>query len=637
MVDIDSVYKKNFKNIQFHSIKIPIIRGTRINFITEDHMGNIWLGTDLGLHKLNNDLQHLNTFTTADGLPNNLIVGIQEDDYGFIWITSKGGLSRLNPQSGEFKNYNVHDGLQGMEFQSKSIDKTRNGKIIIGGINGVNIFDPGNFLKNQEDIVPVLTRLRLFNKVIHPGDTVNNRVLLDKSISELSKLDLKYKEGYLSFDFVALYFQNPERVQYAYQMKNFDEDLIISGSNRTANYSNLPPGDYIFEVRASQNRNWENTLATSLNIKIHPPPWKTWWAYMIYILALSLIIWFSLKYYAKNVKEEKERELDQMKLRFFINVAHEFRTPLTLILNPIDKILSSYNNAELVKESSLVIQRSARRLLKLVNQLLDFRKMDMGETLLEVENQDIVRFCKDIVLLFEDLAKVKKIKFSFDSPEKSIMMDFDLDKMEKIITNLLSNAVKYTQTGGNIYFSIASSSGSRLIDRRKVDDFIEIRIQDTGVGIKKEHLNKVFNRFFHVDSTNTGTGIGLNFTKGLVEMHGGDIRVESEYQKGSTFIVTLPKRSRQKAKVGQNISSVYTYNFDAIQSVEYELSIKDVNEDPDHVDNLEIDNKTLPTVLIVEDNKELRVHLKKELSLHFKIREAVNGAQGLEDCQKILS
>ncbi|GAA0877345.1 two-component regulator propeller domain-containing protein [Algoriphagus jejuensis] len=621
--------------ISFREVKERNIQGNRINYITEDHLGNIWVGTDLGLHKLDGQLALLNSYTTQHGLPNNLILGIVEDNSGFLWVSTKGGLSRLNPETNDFRNFNVHDGVQGLEFQSKSIDKTQDGRILVGGINGLNVFAPEEVYREYDRIKPIITEFKMFNKVVFTGDTINGRVLLKRSIGNLEPIHLKYNEGYISFSFVALNYENPDRIRYMYRMTGLDEDFSLAELSRVANYSNLAPGDYTFEVKATEDGDWDNAEVTKVMISISPPPWRTWWAYTLYILFLAAALWIPLRYYTRLVREEKEHELDQMKLRFFINVSHEFRTPLTLILNPVDKIISSYDNPEEVKASAYTIQRSARRLLNLVDQLLDFRKMDLKKERLNLVRADIVRFGRDICQLFEDLAKSKNIQLVFESSLQELPVMFDPDKIEKIITNLLSNSLKFTEAGGTVTFTISKSTRNKILNRKKGQEYFELKIQDTGVGFKKEQLKDVFRRFFHVDNTKTGTGIGLNFTKGLVELHGGEIWVESEYQKGSTFTVQLPTEpDPETLEVGAvEALGAYEYNQSAIQSAEYEIAISDTSQVSEEEFAVE-GGATRPVILVVEDNKELRLHLKNELKGRFKVRVAVNGAEGLEMVNK---
>nr|WKN34555.1 two-component regulator propeller domain-containing protein [Tunicatimonas sp. TK19036] len=627
VLDLKQLSDSKLEEVIFETVQDAGILGNRINFITEDHEHNIWLGTDLGLHKLSEKLELLKTYSVKDGLPSNLIIGIQEDEQHNLWLTTKSGISRLDISKESFENFNVNDGLQGMEFQSKSITKTQDERIMAGGINGFNIFDPAEVGGNYEGVQPIITSLKLFNEVINVGDTVDHKVLLTENIDQTDELVLNHDQGYITFEYVALYLQNPERVKYAYRMAGLEKEFVYDGKARAASYSGLAPGSYTFEVKAYLDGDLENAKVASIDIRVLPPLWKTWWAYVLYVLSFVIIAWLAIRFYVKIVREEKEHELDQLKLRFFINVSHEFKTPLTLILNPVDKILSAYNKPEAVRDSALVIQRSARRLLSLMNQLLDFRKMDLGKTPLELVKEDIVRFSKDTFLLFEDLAQSKSLNFKFESVPESLIGYFDPDKVEKILTNLLSNAVKFTDNGGSVFMTVRSQ-------KKAGKDFAEITVSDTGIGFKKEQLKEVFSRFFHVDSSKTGTGIGLNFTKGLVEIHKGQIMVESEYQKGSTFIVLLPlDKHAYKGVQFKEMPSTYLQDTSAIRSTEYELAITDNQIYVDEALENQVDSKR-PTVLIVEDNRELRLHLRNELRPQYKVREAAHGKEGLEKINK---
>ena len=640
-VKLNNLTSRIPKSINFEEIKIKNIQGNRINHITEDYKGNIWVGSDMGLYELDINLKLKHSYSSKNGLPNNLVVGLQEDNNKSIWISTKSGLSLLNPRTQNIKNFNVHDGLQGLEFQSKSIAKTFDGRIIVGGLNGFNIFYPNDISLNSDKVKPIITDLKIFNKRVNAGDTINGRVLFDEAVSNLKEIELKYNEGYISFSFVALNYQNPERVKYAYKMSGLDNDYVNVDNNRVANYANLAPGSYTFEVMASIDGQWKNAEKTTILVKVLPPFWRTWWAYTLYVILFAALLWFGLDYYTNKINEEKEHELDQMKLRFFINVSHEFRTPLTLILNPVEKILSQFNDAEEVKKSALIIQKSSKRLLYLVDQLLDLRKMDLGKSHLELNSLDIVKFAKDTFFLFEDLAKTKNIRFVFNSQLKEYYGNFDPDKIEKMLANLLSNAIKFTDNNGVITLSlsevfVSEKKYKKLFFSPTVEvRSIQIKITDTGIGFKKKQLKEVFQRFFHADSSKTGTGIGLNYTKSLVELHKGHISVESKYKEGTTFIISIPSdlKTADKQKKGTEVFTTRGKEMNAIQSAEYEIAISDENTNTDKT-NTEQEKGNKSVVLLIEDNKVLRNHVKNELSDQFQIKEATNGVEGLEKIRK---
>lgn len=645
MVDLNEFEDFIPSNINFIDVKVNGLIEVGVNNITEDHFGNIWIGADNGVYKLDENLNLIKSYSSQNGLPNNLVVGLKEDDNFNIWITTKGGLSLLNPDTDQIINYNTHDGLQGSEFQTQSIEKTTDGRIIVGGLNGFNIFNPNDIaIPASVDLKPQISKLKLNNKTVFAGDSINGRVLLNKGISETKDLILKYKENYVTLEFVALYFDNPEQVKYTYRMQGLDSDFIKLGSNRVVNLSNLESGNYKFEVKASINGQWDIAKTTFLNIKILPPIWRSWWAYFIYLILAVLIIRFLMYYYELKVQEEQEHELDQMKLQFFVNVSHEFRTPLTLILNPVDKILSSFSDdPEVVKTSALSIQRSARRLLHLVNQLLDYRKMDVGMAPIQLEKGDVVKFSQDIFSLFKDLAFKKEINYTFNATSDRIVSLFDFDKVEKIITNLISNAIKFTNSGGDITVTInkintgKSKTNYLPFTKAKSNEYVEIIVEDTGVGLDKEQMRRIFSRFYNLDASKAGTGIGLNFTKGLVELHGGEIDVESKNKKGTKFTVKIPLNSDAKPDEVENVKNEFLIN--SMKAVEYDMLISNddlPNMNLDKEEDSNTDNTSKPILLIVEDNKELRVHLSSDLREQYVVKEAVNGADGLKQVHKYL-
>lgn len=641
-VELDKLNAYIPKDISFKLIEDKNLEGAGINYVTEDNAGNIWIGSDYGVYKLNANLKLAKSYSSNNGLPNNLVIGIKEDNNKKIWITTKGGLSMLDPKTGNFKNFNIHDGIQGPEFQSKSIEKTKNGRIIIGGINGFNIFQPNDIKTSFSDTLhPLITKFRLNNKLVSVGDTINGRVLLTKGISNTKDLSLKYYENYISFEIVALHFDNAEQVKYAYRMKGLDNEFINLGSNRVINLSNLKFGNYTFEVKASLTGDWDSAETTYLNIEITPPLWRTWWAYLIYFILGSLLLWALVHYYTIKIREDQQHELDQKQLEFFMNVSHEFRTPLTLILNPVNKILDNFgNDPQVIKSSAMSIQRSARRLMHLVNQLLDYRKMDVGMYPMQLEKGDIVTFSKEIFWLFKDLALKKNIQYTFKSSAESIICLFDFDKVEKIITNLISNAIKFTNSEGSIIVSVErvklpdNNSKLTLFKKKELTEYILITVEDTGIGLDTDQKQNIFSRFYSIDKTKSGTGIGLNFSKGLVELHGGEISIDSKREKGTKFSVKLPYDIKSKPKNVENIKNEYLIN--SMRAVEYDMlisndTVADNNDDEKVKPNA---NDKLPLVLIVEDNKELRVHLTNDLKDSFQVKEAVNGEEGLKMIEK---
>jgi signal transduction histidine kinase len=375
-------------------------------------------------------------------------------------------------------------------------------------------------------------------------------------------LELSYDKNFLSFEFAALSYLSPERNQYAYKLEGVDQDWVYSGTRSFASYPDLSPGEYVFRVKGSNNDGVWNETGTSVTIIISPPWWRSNWAYVFYGLIIVVILYSFRQYELNRVKLKNKIKLDEvvlnervetdkMKSRFFANISHEFRTPLTLILGPAEKI-NSQTSKDIIKDSG-IIKSNSKRLLQLVNQLLDLSRLEAGKLKLQASKGNIVAFVRGLTMSFESLAERKDIKLKVTAEQNDIEVYFDRDKMAKILANLLSNAFKFTGEGGEIivaFTPVPSPKGRGVTDlsaaatakaERQVKEKVEISVKDTGIGISEDELPKLFDRFYQVDSSQTreheGTGIGLALTKELVELHHGHISVTSEVGKGSTFII----------------------------------------------------------------------------------------------------
>ncbi|MEO6981348.1 MAG: two-component regulator propeller domain-containing protein, partial [Mucilaginibacter sp.] len=491
-----------------------------INSINQDSRGLIWIATPGGLSILNPKTNIFTSLTKKNGLPANSILSTLEDSKGAMWLSTSNGLSRViltpkvNDFSFRFKNFDEMDGLQGREFNINSALKTRSGELIFGGGDGFNIFDPASIEPVANKSQLVFVDFQLFNKSITANEAIDGHVVLTKAISASRQITLNHSENIFSIEFAALDFLNPGKVQHQYMLEGFDKGWV-NADNRTrkANYTNLDQGDYVFKVRASNSEGIWNPDYISLRIKILPPFWKSTFAYIIYsVLFISILLLIRQRgiqkirrqFAAEKEKEEAKllieqerqevkrmQELDQLKIKFLTNVSHEFRTPLSLIMAPVDKMLNRADQEQ--KQQLTMIGKNARRLLNLVNQLLDFRKMEVQELKLHRKPGDIVKFIKDVSLSFMDIAEEKGIDFVFDTTDESLCASFDHDKIERILFNLISNAFKFTPAGGNV---------SVLLNLDKVpgtDVSLEIKVIDTGIGIPFEKQHKIFERFFQND------------------------------------------------------------------------------------------------------------------------------------------
>ena len=629
------------------------LSGNIVNEMCEDSKGRLWFGTNNGLNRLDRSTNTFTYFGEKNGFPTNSIHGILEDDHGFLWILTTKGVTKFDPGTNQCKNY---DASYGIEPSADAVTgtgcKTRNGEIFFAGAKGFTRFHPDS-IKDNPFIPPiVITSFKKF----------------DKPAALSKEIRLPYDENFLSFEFAALSYLSNERNQYAYKMEGLDKDWIQSGTRRFASYPNLDPGEYVFRVKGSNNDGIWNKAGTSIAIIISPPWWKTTWAYILYSILILSIIYTTWKMQVKRIRisheyemtkfeAEKLHEIDEIKSRFFANISHEFRTPLTLILGPVKQIIEIIKD-EKIKNDLKVVHKNANRLLGLVNQLLDISKLESGNMKLQTSPENIVQLLKALVLSFTSYAERKRITLKFNSSENEIIAYIDKDKIEKIITNVLSNAFKFTPAGGRIEViltrslplsasqshSVPTPSGSESPDGIKklkqvqLDNYVEISVCDTGVGIPKEKLPKIFDRFYQVDGSHTreqeGTGIGLSLTKELVEIHKGKIEVESEEGKGTTVTISIPL-----GKEHLKLEEIFEREVDKDEDYDKEKdelvveTEKEIQSDEhEKIDFRIFEKVSLPVLLVVEDNSDVRNYIKDSLTKEFRILEAVDGEDGWNQC-----
>lgn len=599
-----------------------------ITDVYEDKSGFFWIGTSGGgLNKFDKVNGQFRCYLTKDGLPSDNITGVLEDNNGYLWITTNDGLSKFNPRTESFRNYDIEDGLSSTALVKGC--KIKTGEMILGSDNGFVVFYPDS-IKDNTNIPPVfITDFYLFNKPVQIGyDSLTGRTILSKSIIECDEIELNFDDEVFSFEFAALDFEAPMKNKYAYKMEGFDKDWNYTDASRNlATYTNLDPGEYVFRVKGSNNDGYWNEQGASIKIIILPPWWRTNIAYLFYILFIAGTIYFIWRMQLKRIRNKHEyemsrfeaqklHEVDELKSRFFTNISHEFRTPLTLILGPVKQMIEKLNEGKMKDDLSMV-HRNANKLLELVNQLLDISKLESGNMKLQTAPQNIVPLVKALTLSFTTYAERKTITLKFNSSEGEIVVYIDEDKIEKIITNILSNAFKFTPEGGTIEVTVRT-------DERNSN----IIISDTGVGIPKEKISKVFDRFYQVDGSHTreqeGTGVGLSLTKELVELHRGKIEVESEEGKGTTFIVSIPLGS-------EHLKPEEIVEKDKAEDLEDEklkpVYDEEIERKAFHYVEL-YENESLPLLLVVEDNKDVRTYIKDNLKTDYRILEAADGEDG---------
>lgn len=612
-----------------------------IETVYEDSKGRIWIGTlDKGLNLFNKNDSTFTIIQKKDGLPGNSIKGILEDDEGYLWISTNMGLCRFNYEMKSFTNYFKEDGLNSNEFNTRSCLRTRTGEFYFGGENGFNIINPKN-IKNNSNIPPVyLTDLKINNKSAVIGAKGSP---LKKHISETDKIILSYAQRSFSIEFVALNYTAPTKNQFCYKLEGFDKDWQCNGFQRIANYTNIMPGKYIFMVKGSNNDGIWNETPTRLLITVRPPVWKTWWAILTYLIFIFSLTYILLTAWLERIKiknqlkleqlsREREHELNEKNIQFFTDISHEFRTPLSLILAPLESLIASAQDK--MKEQLMFIHRNAGRLLQLTNNLMDIRKLEEGITTLKVQQGDIIGFVKDISAFFNVNFKSRNIDFSITTDDPSLKGWFDPEKIETILLNLLSNAYKYTPDNGKIKIMMNVNTAEEITTKyskyihevRPGCHYIEIRVIDNGSGISAEDLPYIFDKYYQAKPSGhtkkTGTGIGLTLTKGLIELHHGYIWVESSpYEETCfTFVFPVDKDAYSEKEIASEPIGI-TKNI--LVNSDQQFALNELNEE-------HYSNERKPDILIVEDNDDLRRFLTKELSKKYNILEAEDGKTGID-------
>ena len=623
-------------NDRFKTILGKDISSTIVFSLFEDNLNNIWIGSlDYGLFKYNYNDDKINWYNNENGFIHESISSITQDKNGHIWVTGNKGLTKFNPNENLFTNFNKDDGLSSNKFNYNSVFKDSE-LLYFGGLNGVNYFNPDKIQYNEELPTVYLKDLKLANKLVSIDDSNSP---LNKSLSTTEKLILNHNQSFFSIEYVGVNYTRSENNQYAYLLEGFDEKWNYVGSKTNATFTNVPAGNYLFKVKASNNDGLWNEIPTKLNIKILPAWWNSNLAWFIYVLTLGLVTYITFRVFNERIREKRilkfEREehkqleaLNSKKIQFFTNISHEFRTPLTLILNPLNDIIKGDFNtlSQATKNKLEIIHKNSNRLSRLINELMDFRKLQFNKMSVNASKIDLIPFIEEVSSHFEDEATQKNIILSVDYSEKPIKVWGDPSMLEKIIFNLLSNAFKVTPTNGMVSIYINNNINKinfPLVSSEKLLGSIEIIIEDTGAGIKKENINKIFDRFYQVTEFDKqyygGTGIGLEVVRNFIELHKGKIGVSSKLNIGTQFKIQLPKGNKH-LKITNNKETVKHNLNDNLQTklTAFESSNKSYDK----------------TLLIIDDNSELRSYLKNELNNNYNILLAENGKIGFELANK---
>ncbi|HAJ98784.1 MAG TPA: hybrid sensor histidine kinase/response regulator [Bacteroidales bacterium] len=611
-----------------------------VYFIAEDADGKIWIGTNEGIAVYDKTTNTSEFFTTKNGLSNNVITAILHDEIGDVWISTHGGISRLKRADNSFTHYFVHDGLQGNEFRRNSALQSTTGELLFGGINGLTWFVPSKIIRDTQ-VPPVhITDLILLNQSVQIGERINRRIILTRSIEHTDTLRLPWANNNFSIEFSTIGFTNPERFTYQYRLLGFDNNWINTGTgNRRATFTNIEPGTYIFQVRAVDGANFSEIR--EMKIRIMQPWWNAWWfrlLYMAFFMGIAFGIYKQVKTRLRQKQEymilENQEKINEAKLQFYTNISHEIRTPLTLIAGPLEKLLSE-NSEPSNKKNLQLMAVNTQRLIRLVNQLLDVRKIDKGQLLITYSQTDLVKFISGIMEAFHYIAEKKDIRFHFSKPFQELHVWIDPNNFDKVIYNVLYNAFKFTPKGGEIEIHLRTTKN--MHNEGFLKEYAEITISDTGPGIESENLQKIFDRFYKGSDqgeSNPGTGIGLHLARTLVEMQHGRIFARNRTSRsGSVFYIQMP--------LGHNhIANAQITHATSMHTVleKNDASINMIDGTSEQLNELEetlsteskTRKKTTYKVLIADDDAHMRQYLRLELEGFFKVLECANGKDALD-------
>lgn len=586
------------------------IAGNYANCLFEDHEGNIWLGTNSnGLYRISKGNHEIIHYKKKDQVLSNVVYGIAEDNSYNLWFTTNSGLVSYNPGSWEMHVYNFTDGLINNQYIRESIYHTQQGKMLCGGENGIDYFSPPSITNNTTPPELIIDGFFVDGNPVVSG---NEEGIYQRRLEEENKLIFRYNQSSFGFRFTGIDYANPHKIQYAYKLEGLSNNWIYVKNDRTVNYGHVPPGKYTFKVKAANGDGFWTREPEVVQIEVKPPFVQTPLAYLLYAIVIGGILYVTYRYLLErklmqnklqheSAERKRVEELNQFKLRLFTHISHEFRTPLSLIIAPVQELLKRFKPEDVIYHDLTTVNNNARKLQVLVNQVLEVRKIESGAVQLNKSNIDIVPFLKSSCESFRHWANQKNIRLSFSSEMKELVLSIDQSLMEKIVYNLLSNAIKYTEKGF-VELSLKTEGENCCVE-----------IRDSGVGIPELHRKRLFEMFYRVDEhsiNREGSGVGLALCKELVELHNGQITVESEPGSGSIFTVKLPLPKNELELI--KATADYTMEEDNSKG--------------------KIGKK--PVVLLVDDNEELRTFLAQKLLNYFEILEAENGAVALKVAQE---
>lgn len=571
-------------------------------------------------------------YNENNGLPNNTILNIENDTKGNIWMSTFNGLSKLKFATKKFENYYASDGLQSNQFYFNAAGKLSSGELLFGGIKGFNIFHPDSIRRFYSFPDLLITQVSIENEDVNANNAyIKNAV----NIYDIDKIRLPYDKAVLSMEYVALEYSLPEKIQYAYYLQGWDKSWNYVNNARVLNYSRLSEGNYTLHIKATNGYGVWNTKEKIVSITVLPPWFRSWWAYLLYMGIISASVYGYIYYHKKenqlhyevklaNLKVEQEKELNEKKIAFFTNISHEFRTPLTLIANPIKELLQNNGkNIDLIDLSS--VYRNARRLLGLVDRLLLFRSTDNELTELKKEWVSLSDIAREVFSCFNNQAKAKQLDYQLHI-DQEILACIDREKMEIVLFNLLSNALKFTPDHGKVAMYM-----------REVNDKVEIEVHDSGHGISAETGDRLFEKFYREEATDranqSGFGIGLFLAKKYVDIHNGHLSYTSAPGEGTVFKIELPGADAITKPLEVTKPVFHSSAFEILNEaiIDHEPGLLKEPEKPDHVSEL-MDSivKDKPSVLVIDDDGDIRQYLRKLLKDSYNVYEAKDTVEGLE-------
>lgn len=622
--------KKVSKSIN-DSIMLPPNKLNEIITCYFDLNENMWIGNfKYGLYRLSKKDKKVTIYTMENGLPSNDITGIIEDNYRNIWVSTAYGLSMLNIE-GKFTNYSYNEGLENIQFHQKATLKDEHGTLFFGGNFGLTFFNPRvlDFEKTQAPKV-MLETLKVSNKEVKPKDETN---ILNQTLALTSAIELNHHYPSFSIEFRGFDYVAAKALNYAYFLEGFDKSWNYVNNRTFASYQNLNRGNYIFKVKAQNNNGTWSEQPAILHIKIKPAPWLTIWAYLAYIFTILLItfITFRLILLAKLYKKEleiehnervRENEISEMKMRFFTNISHEIRTPVTLIKGNVDFLLTELKEKNIVLKSTEGLKNSTERIIKLINQLLTFRKLENDTLDLEVRKEDVIKITNELIESYRFTGNLKGVTLNILTKEKELIVQIDRDKYEKILNNLIANSLRFSKKNGFINIVVEKQSSDQLnndfVVDGKIKNYLQVSVIDNGKGIPASLLPHIFDRFVHYDEEKSkpdysGSGIGLNFTKRLIELHKGAIIVKSQEKVETYFSFILP--ADEGIYPPENV----------LKTIETETKEAFIPE-PD----LPANDQPKKVILLAEDDIELNKTIQNALAGMFKVIPAYDGKEALK-------